>query len=60
MPMEFEAASQDKQEKVRMKARVSAAIQIFKFPIKFKPASVVIDPDGWVLKDVSMLKHESD
>jgi aminopeptidase N len=53
MPLEFEAASQDRQKKTRMKARISEAIQTVKFPINFKPASVVIDPDGWVLKDVS-------
>ena len=59
MPVEFEAASQDQKEKVRLKVRISAAIQTVTFPVKFKPASVVVDPDGWVLKDVSMLKHES-
>jgi hypothetical protein len=54
MPIEFEAISQDQQKRVRMKARISEAIQTVTFPITFKPASVVVDPDGWILKDASM------
>jgi aminopeptidase N len=48
MPIEFEF--QTAQGPVRRKAMVSSRRETLRFDLPSKPASVTLDPDGWVLK----------
>jgi aminopeptidase N len=50
MPIEF--AFETAQGTVRRKAEVSGRRATLRFPMPAAPARVILDPDGWVLKEV--------
>jgi aminopeptidase N len=57
MPLNI-AFSVNSRREVR-RFRVAAASQTFRIQLDAKPSSVVIDPDGWVLKSLRLLEQSS-
>lgn len=52
MPLEVTIHSGE--QKIVRTFRVSTETQTFRFPLQSRPTSMEIDPDGWVLKSVSV------
>lgn len=49
LPVDVEIGGPDGQS-VRHRVEVRQRTQVFRIPVDFEPAGVVLDPDGWVLK----------